>query len=146
MPRSSRNCAKRSSRALSGSSITWSTSKPRLCRRPNGSATWTGSATPPDPFCDRWAMATGPSCRLCRPLYPVLLRTRIEAVLERKRLGEQSKIASLGVLTADIVHEVRNPLNFVLNFAELAEDLIREQEALLEKGTPERLADLRRMA
>ena len=78
------------------------------------------------------AIELGADDFLYRPSDPALLRARIEAVLERKRLLEQSRIGALGVLTADIVHEVRNPLNFLHNFAEVAEDLVREQTALLE--------------
>jgi DNA-binding response OmpR family regulator len=92
------------------------------------------------------AMEQGADDYLCRPFDPVLLRARIEAVLERKRLLEQSRIGSLGVLTADIVHEVRNPLNFVLNFAELAEAMVHEQQVLLEAPSLEQMEDARRMA
>jgi signal transduction histidine kinase len=39
------------------------------------------------------------------------------------RAGE---LASLGALTAGIAHEIRNPLNFVNNFAELSGDLVQD--------------------
>lgn len=49
------------------------------------------------------------------------------------QLVEQQKLASLGQLTAGIAHELKNPLNFVNNFAELSEDLIKELQEELDK-------------
>jgi signal transduction histidine kinase len=93
---------------------------------------------------------------LYKPFDPVLLRARINACLEKKRLRDaehrraqeleralaqlkaaqdqlvvQQKMASLGALTAGIAHELRNPLNFITNFALLAVEQAAELRDLL---------------
>jgi len=49
------------------------------------------------------------------------------------RLVQTEKLASLGQLTAGIAHEIKNPLNFVNNFAVLSSDLTKELREELEK-------------
>lgn len=42
------------------------------------------------------------------------------------QLKKQEKLSSLGLLTAGIVHEIRNPLNFVINFSKLSDTLLND--------------------
>lgn len=99
---------------------------------------------------------------LTKPLDPIILTARINAWLEKKRLRDaerrrseeleralqqlkaaqdrlvaHEKLASLGALTAGIAHEIRNPLNFVTNFAQLAVELVRELRESLPDVTGE---------
>lgn len=51
----------------------------------------------------------------------------------QEKLIVQQKLASLGQLTAGIAHEIKNPLNFVNNFAEVSVELVGELKEEINK-------------
>lgn len=44
----------------------------------------------------------------------------------QQQLKQQEKLASLGMLSAGIAHEIQNPLNFVINFSKMSEKLLKD--------------------
>ncbi len=70
-----------------------------------------------------------------------LEETLAQLRLTQDELVAQEKLASLGQLTAGIAHEIKNPLNFVTNFAQLStgltQELREEVEAQADRLDPE---------
>jgi two-component system, NtrC family, sensor kinase len=62
------------------------------------------------------------------------------------RLVETQKLAALGQLTAGVAHEIKNPLNFINNFADLSAELAEELKGLLGSADPEALAEANELA
>jgi signal transduction histidine kinase len=60
--------------------------------------------------------------------------TLTELRATQTQLIQSEKMASLGELTAGIAHEIQNPLNFVNNFSEVNDELLKELKTEAEKG------------
>jgi signal transduction histidine kinase len=51
----------------------------------------------------------------------------------RKQMLRTEKLSTLGMLSAGIAHEIKNPLNFIKNFAELSVEYLQEIEELADR-------------
>jgi signal transduction histidine kinase len=85
---------------------------------------------------ERYARSDFLHARELEQAYERLKRTQAQLV-------QQEKLASLGALTAGIAHEIKNPLNFINNFAVLNQELSRElREDLAAGRSPAEIGEL----
>lgn len=65
----------------------------------------------------------------------------------KDQVRKQEKLASLGMMSAGIAHEIQNPLNFVINFSKTSTRMLEELEEMLAEVTgklsPETQEDLK---
>ena len=52
----------------------------------------------------------------------------------QNQIVERDKLAAIGELTAGVAHEIRNPLNFIKNFAEGSEEILEELTEVIEEA------------
>ena len=59
----------------------------------------------------------------------------------QQQLKQQEKLASLGMLSAGIAHEIQNPLNFVINFSKMSDKLLKDLTEIVEDNEENISAD-----
>lgn len=51
------------------------------------------------------------------------------------QIKEQEKLASLGMLSAGIAHEIQNPLNFVINFSKISGQQLSDLSGIIDENS-----------
>ena len=68
----------------------------------------------------------------------LLLSTELEEI--KQKFIQSDKLAFIGKLTTGIMHEIKNPLNFINNFTKLSQELVGELNEIID-GASEKLDD-----
>lgn len=63
-----------------------------------------------------------------------LERTLTDLRRSQDRVISQQKLAELGELSSGVAHEIRNPIQFILNFAESSKEMVVELDELMEQS------------
>lgn len=66
------------------------------------------------------------------------MEQKLETLQQQLKL--QEKLASLGMLSAGIAHEIQNPLNFVINFSKMSNKLLSDLTEIIEDNS-DKLSD-----
>lgn len=61
-----------------------------------------------------------------KEMYQDLEKTNEKLKSAQDQIVMQEKLAALGQLTAGVAHEIKNPMNFIMNFAQVSKDLLEE--------------------
>ncbi len=63
-----------------------------------------------------------------------LAKTNEELERAQDQIVMREKLAALGQLTAGVAHEIKNPMNFIMNFSEVSQELLEELLEEVAKG------------
>jgi len=61
----------------------------------------------------------------------LLLSTELEEI--KQKFMQSDKLAFIGKLTTGIMHEIKNPLNFINNFTKLSQELLEELNVIVDR-------------
>lgn len=71
-------------------------------------------------------MDTDDGMQIIKKLEEANKKLREESIKVKKEIKQMERLSALGFLSAGILHEIKNPLNFINSFAKLSRDLIVE--------------------
>jgi PAS domain S-box-containing protein len=86
-----------------------------------------------------WSSTGGPGLEVhhgCTDHMARILSLILRWRFHQTQLVAQNKLAALGRITAGMAHEIRNPLNFVLNFTEVAGEVATDAVAAVDDQNP----------